>query len=240
MSRANEDTHLQQGFFEKESSTYTYLLADKKTKEAVIIDPVLETVERDSRLIQQLQLKLLYAVNTHVHADHVTGSGRLKDVFPGCKSVLSDASGGKADHYVDDGEELRFGNFALEVRKTPGHTNGCITLVLSNAMAFTGDALLIRGCGRTDFQQGSADTLYYSVQNKIFTLPDDCLLYPGHDYTGQTVTTVEEEKKLNSRLTKPLPEFVELMNNLNLPYPKQIDRALPANLICGIQDTSNK
>ncbi|XP_065430097.1 persulfide dioxygenase ETHE1, mitochondrial isoform X2 [Chrysemys picta bellii] len=126
---------------------------------------------------------------------------------------------------------------ALEARSTPGHTDGCLTYVLSDrTMAFTGDALLIRGCGRTDFQQGSPETLYRSVHEKIFTLPGDCLIYPAHDYTGQTVSTVEEERTLNPRLTQSCEAFVQLMNNLNLPQPKKIDIAVPANLKCGIQD----
>lgn len=225
--------------FELKSSTYTYLLADAETKQAVIIDPVLETADRDVRLIQQLGLKLLYAANTHVHADHVTGSGKLKTEIPGCQSVIALNSGAKADVYVKDGDVVKFGNFGLEVRATPGHTSGCLTYVLTDhSMAFTGDALLIRGCGRTDFQQGSCETLYKSVHDQIFTLPDECLLYPAHDYTGQTVTTVSEEKTFNPRLTKPLSEFCKIMNNLNLPKPKQIDRAVPANLLCGIQDSS--
>ncbi|KAJ1081426.1 hypothetical protein NDU88_001608 [Pleurodeles waltl] len=225
--------------FELKSSTYTYLLADAETKQAVIIDPVLETADRDVRLIQQLGLKLLYAANTHVHADHVTGSGKLKAEIPGCQSVIALNSGAKADVYVKDGDVVKFGNFGLEVRATPGHTSGCLTYVLTDhSMAFTGDALLIRGCGRTDFQQGSCETLYKSVHEQIFTLPDECLLYPAHDYTGQTVTTVSEEKKFNPRLTKSLSEFCKIMKNLNLPKPKQIDRAVPANLLCGIQDSS--
>nr|XP_023968462.1 persulfide dioxygenase ETHE1, mitochondrial-like isoform X2 [Chrysemys picta bellii] len=128
---------------------------------------------------------------------------------------------------------------ALEARSTPGHTDGCLTYVLRDrTMAFTGDALLIRGCGRTDFQQGSPETLYRSVHEKIFTLPGDCLIYPAHDYTGQTVSTVEEERTLNPRLTQSCEVFVQLMNNLNLPQPQQIDFAVPANLKCGIQDAA--
>ncbi|XP_023968462.2 persulfide dioxygenase ETHE1, mitochondrial-like isoform X3 [Chrysemys picta bellii] len=128
---------------------------------------------------------------------------------------------------------------ALEARSTPGHTDGCLTYVLRDrTMAFTGDALLIRGCGRTDFQQGSPETLYRSVHEKIFTLPGECLIYPAHDYTGQTVSTVEEERTLNPRLTQSCEVFVQLMNNLNLPQPQQIDFAVPANLKCGIQDAA--
>ncbi|KAM4650516.1 persulfide dioxygenase ETHE1, mitochondrial [Discoglossus pictus] len=223
--------------FEPVSCTYTYLLADKATKEAVLIDPVLETAKRDAKLIQDLGLKMIYAANTHCHADHITGTGMLKKLLPGCKSVISKDSGALADLHIQEGDHVKFGNFSLEARSTPGHTDGCLTYVLNDhSMAFTGDALLIRGCGRTDFQQGCPNTLYNSVHSKIFTLPDSCLLYPAHDYTGQTVSSVEEEKRLNPRLTKSEAEFVKIMNNLNLARPAQIDIAVPANLKCGIQD----
>ncbi|CAH2318749.1 persulfide dioxygenase ETHE1, mitochondrial [Pelobates cultripes] len=223
--------------FEPVSCTYTYLLADEKTKEAVLIDPVLEKADRDARLIKDLGLKMIYAANTHCHADHITGTGVLKKLLPGSKSVISKDSGAKADIHIQAGDEIKFGNFALEARSTPGHTDGCLTYVLNDkSMAFTGDALLIRGCGRTDFQQGCPSKLYHSVHTQIFSLPSECLLYPAHDYTGQTVTTVEEEKKHNPRLTKSEAEFVNIMNNLNLKKPAQIDIAVPANLKCGIQD----
>ncbi|XP_050786286.1 persulfide dioxygenase ETHE1, mitochondrial-like, partial [Gopherus flavomarginatus] len=225
--------------FEPVSCTYTYLLADLKTKEAVLIDPVLETAKRDAELVKELGLNLLYAANTHCHADHVTGTGLLKKMLPGCRSVISQDSGALADILIREGHALEFGAFALEARSTPGHTDGCLTYVLSDrTMAFTGDALLIRGCGRTDFQQGSPETLYRSVHEKIFTLPGDCLIYPAHDYTGQTVSTVEEERTLNPRLTQSREAFVQLMNSLNLPEPQQIDFAVPANLKCGIQDAA--
>nr|XP_028598234.1 persulfide dioxygenase ETHE1, mitochondrial isoform X1 [Podarcis muralis] len=173
--------------FESESSTYTYLLADLKTKEAVLIDPVLETARRDSTLVKQLGLNLVYAVNTHCHADHITGTGLLKKLLPGCRSVISKHSGASADLLIQEGHTLKFGDFALEARSTPGHTDGCLTYVLNDkGMAFTGDALLIRGCGRTDFQQGNPETLYQSVHEKIFTLPGHCLIYPAHDYTGKS------------------------------------------------------
>ncbi|XP_056399154.1 persulfide dioxygenase ETHE1, mitochondrial-like isoform X2 [Hyla sarda] len=180
---------------------------------------------------------MVYAVNTHCHADHITGTGVLKKLLPGCKSVISKDSGAVADIHIQEGDLIKFGKYSLEARATPGHTDGCLTYVLNDkSLAFTGDALLIRGCGRTDFQQGCPKALYQAVHSKIFTLPDSCHLYPAHDYTGQTVTTVEEEKRLNPRLTKTEAEFVEIMNNLNLPRPGQIDIAVPANLKCGIQD----
>ncbi|XP_075763242.1 persulfide dioxygenase ETHE1, mitochondrial-like isoform X1 [Pelodiscus sinensis] len=226
-----------QGLFEPESCTYTYLLADRESKEAVLIDPVLETAKRDAKLVRELGLNLLFAANTHCHADHITGTGLLKKMLPGCRSVIAKDSGASADIHIQEGHALEFGAFALEARATPGHTDGCLTYVLNDrTMAFTGDALLIRGCGRTDFQQGSPETLYRSVHEKIFTLPGDCLIYPAHDYTGQTVSTVEEERTLNPRLTQSLEAFVQLMNNLNLPKPKKMDFAVPANLKCGIQD----
>ncbi|CAM4826164.1 unnamed protein product [Rotaria magnacalcarata] len=227
--------------FENESSTYTYLLADLATKQALIIDPVVDTVERDAKLIQQLGLKLRYAVNTHVHADHITGSGELKKKFPDCKSVISNESGAKADIYMKDGELIQIGETGktpviLECRATPGHTNGCMSFVWhKNTSVFTGDTLLIRGCGRTDFQQGSSDKLYTSIQTKIFTLPDDYRVYPAHDYTGQLYSSILEEKTHNSRLTKSRDEFIQIMANLKLSHPKQIDKALPANLMCGLQ-----
>uniref|UniRef100_A0A3Q4H4D0 Persulfide dioxygenase ETHE1, mitochondrial n=1 Tax=Neolamprologus brichardi TaxID=32507 RepID=A0A3Q4H4D0_NEOBR len=221
--------------FESESSTYTYLLADADTKEAVIIDPVLETIDRDLKFVSELGLKLKVAVNTHCHADHITSTGPMKKRVPGLKSAISKCSGASADIHLTEGDKIPFGRHCLIVRETPGHTDGCITLVTGDqTMAFTGDALLIRGCGRTDFQQGCAKRLYKSVHEKIFTLPDECLLYPAHDYLGQTVSTVGEERKYNPRLTKSMEEFVEIMNNLNLPKPKKIDISVPANLVCGV------
>ncbi|XP_068780339.1 persulfide dioxygenase ETHE1, mitochondrial [Struthio camelus] len=225
--------------FEARSCTYTYLLADAASGDAVLIDPVLETVARDSRLLRELGLRLRYAVNTHCHADHVTGTGALRAALPGCRSVISQASGARADLLLRDGDRLSFGAFALEARASPGHTPGCVTLVLDDeSMAFTGDALLIRGCGRTDFQQGCPRTLYRSVHEKIFTLPGSCLVYPGHDYTGQTVSTVDEERRLNPRLRLSADEFVALMEGLELPRPQLMDVAVPANLRCGLQDVT--
>ncbi|CAB3380742.1 Hypothetical predicted protein [Cloeon dipterum] len=175
-------------------------------------------------------------MNTHMHADHVTGSGKLKELLPGCRSLISKASGAQADVHVADSELVEFGRHKLECRATPGHTNGCLTYVCKEqGMAFTGDTLLIRGCGRTDFQEGSPTALFESVHTKIFSLPDEFKLYPAHDYKGLTETTVGEEKKFNARLTKPLKEFVDIMDNLNLPYPKLIDKAVPANRVCGLQ-----
>jgi sulfur dioxygenase len=231
---ATDQDYIFRQLFEHKSYTYSYLLADKETREAVLIDPVVDVVDRDVKIIQELGLKLLYSINTHCHADHITGSGVLKERLKGNQSMISAMSGAKADIKIKHGEIIKFGKFMLEVRSTPGHTDGCVTFVWHDAgMAFTGDALLIRGCGRTDFQQGDPAMLYDKVHNEILSLPEEFLLYPGHDYTGQTVTTVREEKLYNPRLTKPKPQFVDIMNNLNLPYPKQIDKALPSNLVDG-------
>uniref|UniRef100_A0A3P9H383 Persulfide dioxygenase ETHE1, mitochondrial n=1 Tax=Oryzias latipes TaxID=8090 RepID=A0A3P9H383_ORYLA len=221
--------------FESESCTYTYLLADTETKDAVIIDPVLEKLDRDVKLVQELGLNLTVAVNTHCHADHITSTGLMKKRILGLKSAISKFSGASADIQLSEGDKIPFGKHYLVVKETPGHTDGCSTLVLDDElMAFTGDALLIRGCGRTDFQQGSSSKLYDSIHQKIFTLPEQCLIYPAHDYLGQTVSTVGEERKLNPRLTKSKEEFIKIMDNLNLPKPKKIDIAVPANLVCGL------
>ncbi|XP_046648781.1 persulfide dioxygenase ETHE1, mitochondrial-like isoform X1 [Daphnia pulicaria] len=230
----SEDFFFKQ-LFDRVSCTYSYLLADVKSKEAVLIDPVIDLAERDAKVVDNLGLKLKYSVNTHMHADHITGSGVLKKLLVGSQSVISKASQALADKYVEHGDIIEFGPHKLEVRSTPGHTNGCVTYVChAQGMAFTGDALLIRGCGRTDFQEGSSETLYESVHNQIFSLPENFRLFPGHDYNGILDTTVSEEKKFNPRLTKSKEEFVELMKNLNLPYPAQIDKALPANKVCGL------
>ncbi|GLU14692.1 hypothetical protein SLE2022_312470 [Rubroshorea leprosula] len=233
---------------EKDSSTYTYLLADfsHPDKPAVLIDPVDKTVDRDLSLVRELGLKLIYAMNTHVHADHVTGTGLIKGKVQGLKSVISKASGAKADLLVEAGDKVQFGDLFLDVRATPGHTLGCVTYVTGTEpnqpqprMAFTGDALLIRGCGRTDFQGGSSQQLYKSVHSQIFTLPKNTLIYPAHDYRGFTVSTVEEEMQYNPRLTKDEETFKSIMENLNLSYPKMMDKAVPANMVCGLQDSAS-
>ncbi len=220
-----------------ETSTFTYLLADEQTREAVLIDSVREQFERDAGLLDELGLTLRYTLETHVHADHVTAAGLFRQQR-GSQSVgAADGGASCVDLPVRDGDVIRFGSHALEVRTTPGHTDGCLTYVLEDeSKAFTGDTVLIRGCGRTDFQQGSAEKLYASVHDKIFSLPESCELYPGHDYKGRTVTTVREEKLFNPRLGggKSRDEFVAIMAGLHLARPKHIDEAVPANLECGL------
>ena len=222
---------------DRETCTYTYLLADAGSKEAVLIDPVKEQFERDNQILAELGLKLVYTLETHVHADHVTSSGRFRQRF-GSRSAISSLSGaGCADIQLADGDEIRFGRHVLRARTTPGHTDGCMTFVMDDPkMAFTGDTLMIRGCGRTDFQQGCPDRLYESVHGKIFTLPGETRIYPGHDYKGRMSSTVAEERAHNPRLGggRSLEEFRAIMGSLDLSYPKRIDVAVPANLKCGL------
>jgi glyoxylase-like metal-dependent hydrolase (beta-lactamase superfamily II)/rhodanese-related sulfurtransferase len=223
-----------------QSSTYTYLLADSESREAVLIDPVFEQVRRDAALIDELGLRLRCTLDTHVHADHVTAAWLLKQRL-GSDIAIGARSGAQgADRYLNQRDKIAFGRRYLAVRETPGHTAGCLLYVLDDErMAFTGDCLLVRGCGRTDFQGGDAHAMYRAVHQQIFTLPEDCLLYPAHDYRGITVTTVLEERRFNPRLGGNLSEsdFTGYMENLNLPHPKQIDVAVPANLRCGRPDS---
>ncbi|PIS09879.1 MAG: MBL fold metallo-hydrolase [Bdellovibrio sp. CG10_big_fil_rev_8_21_14_0_10_47_8] len=220
--------------FEHETSTYTYLLGDAKSKEAVLIDPVLETVDRDLQLVNDLGLKLKYVLDTHVHADHVTGAGEIRKRTQAKTAVSADAKVACMDVPLHDGDTLQFGTFEIKALSTPGHTDSCMSYVCEG-MAFTGDALLIRGCGRTDFQQGSSHKLFQSVTHQLFTLPPDTVVYPGHDYRGQTKSSVEIEKKFNPRLGggKTEAEFVKLMSELKLAQPKKIHEAVPANMACG-------
>jgi len=225
--------------FDPQSSTYTYLLADSVTHEAVLIDPVFEHAERDCALIRELGLGLLFTLETHLHADHVTGAAALKERLGSAIALSADSGAEGADRTLADRDRIGFGERYLEVRATPGHTSGCITYVLDDeSRAFTGDCLLIRGCGRTDFQEGNARILYRSVHGRIFSLPDGCLLYPGHDYRGLTVTSVAEEKRFNPRLGGELSEddFVGHVENLGLPHPRLMEIAVPANQKCGRHD----
>lgn len=227
-------------------------------------------------VIKDLNIQLKWAINTHCHADHLTGTGELKKWvlpplpshdstrvparpsagpaaptlfplprprrrIPGLRSAISAHSGARADVQLKEGDAVTFGAHSLKVLGTPGHTDGCVTYLYGSPgddmmAAFTGDALLIRGCGRTDFQQGNAERLYEMIHSKLFTLPPTCLVYPAHDYKGWIASTIGEEKALNPRLTKTKEEFVQIMATLNLPKPKRIDDVLPGNLKCGIQD----
>jgi len=220
--------------FDPTSSTYTYLLG--ASGEALLIDPVYEQVPRDLALVKELGLHLVATLDTHVHADHVTGAWRLQQSC-GSHIALAKVVGTElADRPLQHGDRIDFGSRHLNVRATPGHTNGCLTYVLDDqSMAFTGDSLLIRGCGRTDFQGGSPQQLFASVRDQILSLPDSCLLYPGHDYRGITVTSVAEERRFNPRLGGDVDvgDFTGYMDNLNLPHPKLMAVAVPANLRCG-------
>ena len=188
---------------------------------------------------EDLGLTLKYVINTHCHADHITSGSLIREALPEVKTIISKASGAKADEYIQHGDTISFGRLQLECRATPGHTDGCMTYVLKTknaSFAFTGDTLLIRGCGRTDFQQGDSRILYKNVQEQIFSLPGETFICPGHDYKNRSVSTVEEERRFNPRLSKSVDEFVKIMENLNLPNPKKIDVAVPANMMCGVQD----
>jgi sulfur dioxygenase len=222
--------------FDPTSSTYTYLLGDVASGQALLIDPVFEHVRRDAALLRELGLRLVATLETHVHADHVTGAW-LHRMRSGSRILVSAAGGAAgADRLLSPGDQVDFGARHLQVRATPGHTDGCLTYVLDDeSRAFTGDALLIRGCGRTDFQQGSPARLYRSVHDQILSLPSACLLYPGHDYRGLTVTSVDEERRFNPRFggSSNEADFAGYMNHLGLPHPKLMDVAVPANLRCG-------
>ena len=223
--------------FDLTSSTYTYVLGD--CGEAVIIDPVFENERRDAALLRELGLRLVGTLDTHVHADHVSAAWLLKQRCGSRIHLAEAARAHNVDRALRHGDQVSFGSRHVAVRATPGHTDGCLTFVLDDErMAFTGDALLIRGCGRTDFQQGNPALMYRSVRSQILSLPDTCLLYPAHDYRGLTVTGVEEERRYNPRLGGQVSEsdFVGYMNNLGLPHPKLLDIAVPANLRCGQPD----
>ena len=221
--------------FDHETWTYTYLLFDEKTKEAAIIDSVKEKFERDSKYISELGLTLKYALETHVHADHVTASGLLREKYACEIGVHAESGNNCADLKIHEGDVFKLGGQIITALHTPGHTNGDVSYKIDGAV-FTGDALLIRACGRTDFQQGSSNKLYHSITQKLFTLPDDTIVYPGHDYDGFTSSTIGEEKAQNPRLAneKLEADFVEIMDTMDLPKPKKIDVAVPGNLVCGM------
>jgi glyoxylase-like metal-dependent hydrolase (beta-lactamase superfamily II) len=224
--------------FDVETSTYTYILGDPLTRDAVIIDPVREQVERDLAELEAAGLKLRSILETHVHADHVTGAAELKE-RTGAETVVSKHGGAPcADRQVDDGDMVVFGNEVIRILATPGHTPGCVTYHWRDRV-FTGDALFVGGCGRTDFQGGDAATLYQSITAQLFPLPDETLVFPGHDYNGRWVSSIGQERRSNPRLGGTTEaEFMEIMNQLNLPEPKHIHEAVPANQRCGRPDAA--
>jgi sulfur dioxygenase len=226
--------------FDQVSSTYSYLLADEDTREAVLIDSVFEQHARDAALIRELELNLSCVLDTHCHADHVTGAWLMKRAF-GSRIGLARAYGAQnVDLLLAHGAAIPFGKHQLEVRATPGHTAGCLSLVTEAQRAvFSGDALLVRGAGRTDFQEGDAARLFRSIREQLFTLPDQCLVYPAHDYDGRIVSTIAEERSFNPRIGGGAREedFVGYMRNLALPHPKQLAVAVPANLRAGRPET---
>ncbi len=219
--------------FDPSSSTLTYLIAGNDGH-AVIIDPVLEQLPRDQALIAELGLQLDYVLDTHVHADHITASNALK-LATGATSVIAKECGAPGyDKLLTDGERLSFGAEQVRVIATPGHTLGSLCYLWRDRL-FSGDTLMINACGRTDFQSGSAEQMYHSITDKLFVLPDETLLYPGHDYKGRRVSCIGEEKILNTRIAgKTQQEFVDIMNGLNLATPKLIHEAVPANLAGGL------
>jgi sulfur dioxygenase len=232
---AEENRMIFRQLFEPLSSTYTYLLGCEETGQAVLIDPVIASMDRDIAEMKRLGLTLAYSVDTHIHADHITAALELK------KTVGSRIAGPAFDRLpctdvgLEEGKPFQVGSITLQPLHTPGHTDGHHAYIFRDRV-FTGDALLIEGCGRTDFQNGDADVLYKSVKEKLFRLPDDYLVYPAHDYKGRRVSSIAQEKKRNPRLGegRTLEEFREIMANLNLPYPTFIDYAVPGNEQCGI------
>jgi glyoxylase-like metal-dependent hydrolase (beta-lactamase superfamily II) len=221
--------------FEPLSSTYTYLLGCKETGLALLIDPVIASMDRDLEELQRLRLTLAHSVETHVHADHITSALELKKKVGSKIAVPAAERLSCADTNLEESRPFQVGSIVLNPLHTPGHTSGHFAY-LFNDRIFTGDALLIEGCGRTDFQQGDADALYQSIREKLFSLPEDTLVYPAHDYKDRHVSTIAQEKKRNLRLggNRTLEEFREIMANLSLPYPKFIDYAVPGNRQCGV------
>jgi glyoxylase-like metal-dependent hydrolase (beta-lactamase superfamily II) len=224
--------------FEPDSSTYTYLLGCPETRQAVLIDPAIDTVDRDLAVLEELDLELAYTVETHHHADHLTGARVLREKT-GCKVAYPAVERPEcADVGLEEGTPLTVGSITLHPLFTPGHTSHhhCYRVDTdTHTMLFSGDALLIEACGRTDFQSGDAGTLYDSLHAKVFSLPDDTIVYPGHDYEGRHISTVAQEKERNPRLghNKSRAEFVAIMDGLDLPYPRKIDFAVPGNEMCG-------
>lgn len=221
--------------FEPVSSTYTYVLGCEQTGKAILVDPVVSAIDRDLGLINELGLTLAFTLDTHIHADHITGALELKRKVGSQIAAPAFDQLPCADIAIEEGKPFVLGSIHIEPLHTPGHTAGHFSYLTDNRV-LTGDALLIDGCGRTDFQNGDAQVLFKSVREKLFVLSDDTLVYPGHDYQNRRVSSIAQEKSRNPRLGlgKSLDEFVEIMNTLNLPYPKFIDYAVPGNLACGV------
>ncbi|NJO77356.1 MAG: MBL fold metallo-hydrolase [Cyanobacteria bacterium RM1_2_2] len=227
--------------FDRDSWTYTYLIADLNTQEAVLVDPVIEQSDRDYKLLNELGLKLKYCLETHVHADHITGTGKLRELT-GCEGIVPEnAQVACANRWIKHGEVLKVGEIEIQAIATLGHTDSHMAYLVNGDRALTGDALFIRGCGRTDFQSGDAGTLYDSVTQNLFTLSDETLVYPAHDYRGHSVSTIAEEKQWNPRFVgRTRNQFIEFMGSLNLPDPKKMMEAVPANEQCGNVVGGNK
>ncbi|WP_416668941.1 FAD/NAD(P)-binding protein [Egbenema bharatensis] len=232
---SSDNSFIFRQLFDRESCTYTYLIADARSRRALLVDPVLEQVERDLQVLRELDLSLHACLETHVHADHVTGADKLR-TFTGCQIIVPAHSGViGADRIIHDQAVLSLGAVQVQAFATPGHTGSHMAYWVNHSHLLTGDALLIRGCGRTDFQGGNAGMLYETVTQSLFSLPDETLVYPGHDYQGRTVSTIGEEKQWNPRFAgRDRSQFIELMSQLNLPYPQKMKRAVPANQHCGI------
>lgn len=221
-------------WYDAESSTLTYLLADEQTRRAVLVDAVREQVERDLAQLRELELELAYVLDTHTHADHVTAAGILR-ARTGAKTVAGRTAAPCADVHVADRTVLQVGSLELIALATPGHTDDSVSYLVGDRV-FTGDALLIRAAGRTDFQSGDAGQLYDSITQKLFALPDATLVFPAHDYRGLTVSTIGEERRFNARVAgRTREDFIKIMENLNLPKPRMLDQAVPANRACGVE-----
>ena len=221
-------------FIESETSTYTYLIASREGGKAVLIDPVKEMMESYLRILRDLDLQLVYALDTHVHADHVTALGALRDETGAVSVMGAETRADCVSERIRDGDVLSFDGIEIKALHTPGHTDDSYSFLMGDRV-FTGDTLLIRGTGRTDFQNGDASAQYDSIFGKLLSLPDETLVYPGHDYRGWTVSTIGEERRFNPRLqVSSREEYIALMNNLRLDHPKYMDVAVPANLECGL------
>jgi sulfur dioxygenase len=221
-------------FFDDECSAFTYIVYDSQTKDALIIDPVKRQIERDIAFIRENELSLKLILDTHIHADHVTSSGKMKELTGTKIGYNNQINVKNADVPLHDGQVYEAGSISIKVMHTPGHTNSCMSYLIKKYL-FTGDALMIKGCGRTDFQEGDSHKLFQSVREKLFVLPDETIVYPAHDYKGLTSSTIGTEKKENARLNLSLTEdeFVGIMNNLKLTPPAKLEESVRGNLVCG-------